>query len=97
MVTRRARDAARRVRSTVSRATRDAICRLYEDPWDQPPPENPPRERAALDDDLIDDPAYRPEGGWLPATLAGVPRRPVPSPAAGTSSLDRSTHGTDTA
>jgi hypothetical protein len=37
---------------------------------------------AALDDDLIDDPAYQPEGGWLPATLAGVPQRPVPVPPA---------------
>jgi hypothetical protein len=33
---------------------------------------------AALDDDLIDDPAYQPEGGWLPATLVGVPQRRYP-------------------
>ncbi len=33
---------------------------------------------AALDDDLIDDPAYLPRCGWLPATLTGVPQRPVP-------------------
>ena len=37
---------------------------------------------AALDDDLIDDPAYQPEGGRLPATLAGVPQRPVLAPPA---------------
>jgi hypothetical protein len=37
---------------------------------------------AALVDDLIDDPAYQPEGGWLPATLVGVPQRPVPAPPA---------------
>jgi hypothetical protein len=88
------------MRVTVSRGTHDAICRLYDDLWDQPPPEDSPAERAAaaaaralarqhdwptpaaLDDDLIDDPAYQPEGGWLPATLAGVPRRPVPAPPA---------------
>lgn len=87
-------------RVTVSRGTHDAICRLYDDLWDQPPPEDNPAERAAaaaaralarqrdwptpaaLDDDLIDDPAYQPQGGWLPATLAGVPQRPVPAPPA---------------
>lgn len=87
-------------RVTVSRGTHDAICRLYDDLWDQPPPEHNPAERAAaaaaralarqrdwptpaaLDDDLIDDPAYQPQGGWLPATLAGVPQRPVPAPPA---------------
>ena len=87
-----------RARVPVSRGTHDAICRLYDDLWDRPPPEDSPAERAAaaaahalarqhdwptpaaLDDDLIDDPAYQPEGGWLPATLAGVPQRPVPAP-----------------
>jgi hypothetical protein len=87
-------------RVTVSRGTHDAICRLYDDLWDQPPPEDNPAGRAAaaaaralarqrdwptpaaLDDDLIDDPAYQPQGGWLPATLAGVPQRPVPAPPA---------------
>ncbi len=85
---------------TVSHGMYDAICRLYDDLWDQAPPEDSPAERAAaavaralarqhdwptpaaLDDDFIDDPAYQPEGGWLPATLAGVPRRPVPAPPA---------------
>jgi hypothetical protein len=88
------------MRVTVSRGMHDAICRLYDDLWDQAPPEDSPAERAAsavaralarqhdwptpaaLDDDLIDDPAYQPEGGWLPATLAGVPQRPVPVPPA---------------
>jgi hypothetical protein len=77
----------------------DAICRLYDDLWDQPPEFNPAERAAAaaaralalqrdwptpaaLDDDLIDDPAYQPQGGWLPATLAGVPQRPVPAPPA---------------
>jgi hypothetical protein len=86
------------MRVTVSRGMHDAICRLYDDLWDQAPPEDSPAERAAataaralarqhdwptpaaLDDDLIEDPAYLPEGGWLPATLAGVPQRPVPAP-----------------
>ncbi len=76
------------MRVTVSRGMHNAICRLYDDLWDQAPPEDSPAERAAaavaralarqhdwptpaaLDDDLIDDPAYQPEGGWLPATLA---------------------------
>ena len=88
------------MRVTVSRGMHDAICRLYDDLWDQAPPEDSPAERAAsavaralarqhdwptpaaLDDDLIDDPAYQPEGGWLPATLAGLPQRPVPVPPA---------------
>jgi hypothetical protein len=88
------------MRVTVSRGMHDAICRLYDDLWDQAPPEDSPAERAAataaralarqhdwptpaaLDDDLIDDPAYLPEGGWFPATLAGVPQRPVLAPPA---------------
>ena len=88
------------MRVTVSRGMHDAICRLYDDLWDQAPPEDNPAERAAaavaralarqhdwptpaaLDDDLIDDPAYQPDGGWLPATLAGVPQRPAPAPPA---------------
>ena len=89
-----------RAKITVSRDTYHAICRLYDDLWDQQPPEDSPAEHAeaaaarglarqhdwptpaALEDDLIDDPAYQPEGGWLPATLAGVPQRPVPAPPA---------------
>lgn len=79
-----------RAKITVSRGTYRAICRLYDDLWDQAPPQDSPAERAAataararhhdwpapaaLDDDLIDDPAYRPRCGWLPATLAGVPQ-----------------------
>jgi len=84
-----------RAKITVSRDTYHAICRLYDDLWDQAPPQDSPAERAAaaaarararhydwptpaaLDDDLLDDPAYRPGCGWVPATLAGVPQRPV--------------------
>jgi hypothetical protein len=89
-----------RVTVTVSRDTYHAICRLYDDLWDQAPPQDSPAERAAaaaarararhndwptpaaLDDDLIDDPGYRPGCGWLPATLAGAPQRPFIAPPA---------------
>lgn len=85
---------------TVSRGTRDAICCLFDDLWDQAPPEHSPGERAAAaaarawarqhdwpapaawDDDRIDDPAYQPEAGWLPATLAGVPQHRFIAPPA---------------
>ena len=76
--------------ATVSPGTHVAVRRLYEQMWDQCPPERTPSERRAaaaarrraaqsgwptpmgLDDDLIDDPAYRPRAQWRPAAGAST-------------------------
>jgi len=81
------------MRVTVSRGRHDAICRLYGDLRDQARPEDSPAERAvparalarrhdwpapaALDDDLIGDPAYQPE-----RVAPGDPGRRAAAPAA---------------
>jgi hypothetical protein len=73
---------------TISSALHHAVVDIYDELWDQPPPENTGAQRRAaiaarrkaarcgwptpmgLDDDQIDDPAYRPRSRWRPTAPA---------------------------
>jgi hypothetical protein len=79
--------------ATVTPSVHTAVCDLYDQLWDVPPPERTLAERKAaataralaasqdwptpmgLDDDRIDDPAYRPRAQWRPATGSDARRR----------------------
>jgi len=73
----------------VSPRLRDAIAELYDAWWDKRAPERTRAQRAgagnwcagaALDDDLLDVPGYRPRTGYRPATGTGIApdiRRPA--------------------
>jgi hypothetical protein len=78
---------------TVTPCMHAAVCELYDQLWDVPPPERTLAERKAaaaartlaasqgwptpmgVDDDRIDDPAYRPRAQWRPATGSDARRR----------------------
>jgi hypothetical protein len=71
---------------TVTCQFRAACCQLWDAWWDKTPPRRTPAQRraaAGLDEDLLDEPGYRPWCRYRPATGTGTapdfpPARPRP-------------------